>query len=315
MQEGILRRVKKFRKYFPLLVSAALIIVLIGYAPWRDVGDIIEDISVSGVIVLVLLSLVYYALKTLRFWYLLKAMDIHKPFWVVSLSYLSAQPVSILPGGELYRSRALEQHTGVPLRRSVGQFTMQGILEGTAMVTLAIIAALFLGKLRVPFIALGFLLVISIVLINRGGVAKAGRILNRLPFLNLHDQDLEAISNHHQAVLRWQWFLWLYALSIAIELVGSAIALASVASIGAHIDIYQAILVYVIPVIVGFVSFLPAGLGISEQSAVGIMLLSNMRIATAVTATLLMRLAIVGLGMVYGGIALIFGRRRLNARG
>jgi glycosyltransferase 2 family protein len=308
------KKKKYLRRFLPIAISVALVIILVGYAPWNEVGGILDDLSFKSIALLFALSTVYYALKTVRFWYLLKAMDIHQPFWVVSLSYVSAQPVSILPGGELYRSRALEQHTGVPISKSVAQFTMQGVFEGTAMVTLAIISALFLGKLRVLFIVLGLLLVLGIFLINKGGVAGAGHLLNRLPFLNIKDQSLERISQRHRAALRWRWFLWLYSISIVVELVGSAIAYASVASVGGHIGIYQAVLAYVIPIIIGFVSFLPAGLGISEQSAIGIMLLSNIKIATAVAGTLVMRVAIVGLGLAYGLVALFFGHRRLKRR-
>lgn len=305
-------KIKKFRKFVPLLISIALIVVLIGYAPWNDVGEILDDLTLTHLLTLFLLSVAYYALKTVRFWYLLKAMEIHQPFWVVSLSYISAQPVSLLPGGELYRSRELERHTGVPFKKSAAQFTMQGLLEGSAMVTLAIISALFLGTLRAPFICLGILIILGIVGIAKGGIVNAGRLLNKLPFLEVSDQELERFSKRHRAVLRWQWFLWLYGISIFVEIVGSAIAYFSVAAVGGHIGISQAVLAYVIPVIIGFVSLLPAGLGISEQSAIGIMLLSNIKIATAVAGTLLMRVTIVAMGLVYGGIALLLGHYRLK---
>lgn len=306
------RIAKKIRKTIPFAISIVLIIVLIGYAPWNEVGDIIDDISFAHILELLLLSVAYYALKTARFWYLLKAMEIRQPFGVVALSYISAQPVSLLPGGELYRSRTLEQHTGVPVRRSIAQFTMQGILEGAAMVTLAIISAIFLGTLRLLFITLGVLLIVSIVLINRGGVANAGRLLNHLPFLNIEESLLEKVSDRHRAVLRWRWFTLLYGLSLLVEGVGSVIAYVSVAAVGGHIGAPQAVLAYVIPVIIGFVSLLPAGLGISEQSAIGIMLLSDIEIAVAVAGTLIMRVSIVFTGVAYGAIALLIGHRRLR---
>src|SRR5438270_580202 len=60
---------------------------------------------------------------------------------------------------------------------------------------------------------------------------------------------------------------------------------------------------YIIPVIVGFLSFLPGGVGLSEQSAVGVLLLSDATVAVAVAATLVMRIAIVALGFLYGLLA------------
>lgn len=303
---------KKFRKFIPLVISVILVFVLVGYAPWGEVGDILDDLSFTYIGGLILLSIAYYALKAVRFWYLLKAMEIHQPFWVVSLSYISAQPVSLLPGGELYRSRELERHTGVPFKKSAAQFTMQGLLEGAAMVTLAIISAMFLGTLRLPFICLGVLIILGIVAIAKGGIVNAGRLLNKLPFLELADEGLERFSKRHREVLRWKWFLWLYIISIFVEIVGSVIAYVSVAAVGGHIGASQAVLAYVIPVIIGFVSLLPAGLGISEQSAIGIMLLSHIKIATAVAGTLIMRVSIVGTGVIYGAVALVISQKRLR---
>jgi uncharacterized membrane protein YbhN (UPF0104 family) len=95
-------------------------------------------------------------------------------------------------------------------------------------------------------------------------------------------------------------------LSLAIEGVGAGIAFASVVGLGGDINGYQAILVYAIPIILGWLSLLPGGFGISEQSAVGVLLLSDVKVSTAVAATLIMRVTIVGLGAAYGGLAILF---------
>ena len=94
--------------------------------------------------------------------------------------------------------------------------------------------------------------------------------------------------------------------------IGSGIAYISVAAVGGHIGVPQAVLAYVIPIIIGFVSLLPAGLGISEQSAIGIMLLSIISVAVAVAGTLIMRVSIVLTGIAYGTVALLLGRWRLT---
>jgi uncharacterized membrane protein YbhN (UPF0104 family) len=115
--------------------------------------------------------------------------------------------------------------------------------------------------------------------------------------------------------LSWQWLPLLYGISLIIEGVGAVIAYVSVIGLGGHINGYQAILAYAVPVILGFVSLLPGGFGVSEQSAVGVLLLSHVKVATAVAATLVMRVTIVGLGAVYGIIAFFISRshlRRLN---
>ncbi len=303
---------KRLSRFAPIVISVALLIVLIGYAPWDKVGSILGDFDAGTVATLIALSLAYYALKSVRFWYLLKAMEINEPFWVVTLSYISAQPVTLLPAGEIYRSHALERHTGVPVRHSLPQFTMQGVLEGAAIATLAVISALALGTLRIPVLILATVVLIVTIAIGRGYVANITRILNRLPFINVTNRNIEQFSERHRAVLSLHWLPFLYGISLIIEAVGSAIAYTAVVGLGAHINVYQAVLVYSLPLVVGFVSLLPAGLGVSEQSAVGILLLANVSVAHAVASTLIMRVTIVGLGVVYGGFAMIIGRVRLQ---
>jgi uncharacterized protein (TIRG00374 family) len=259
---------------------------------------------------IVLLSLGYYFLKSVRFWYLLRAMDIRQPFDRVAWSYMSAQPISLLPGGEIYRSNALERFTGVPVRDSIPQFTLQGLLEGASMACLAVISALALHTFRTPFLALLCLMILGAVAIRRGHVADVTRWLNRLPKVNFAVKNIEDINRKHQAALSRPWLPALFIMSILIELIGTAIAFIAVQAVGGEINGFQAILLYIIPIIVGFFSLLPGGLGISEQSAVGILLLSKVTTAQAVAATLLMRVAIVGLGVLYGWLALLYASNK-----
>jgi uncharacterized membrane protein YbhN (UPF0104 family) len=107
----------------------------------------------------------------------------------------------------------------------------------------------------------------------------------------------------------------MYGLSVLTEIIGAAIAYTSIHGLGGHINVWQAGLMYVIPIIVGFISLLPGGIGLSEQSSVGVLLLSHVTTAVAVAGTLVMRATIVGLGVIYGVIALIIGQIRLRKQG
>jgi len=211
------QRTKRYlRRYIPLLVSIVLVIVLVGYAPWGQVGKILADFDLGSILLLIGLSLIYYALKTIRFWYLLQAMHIHQPLNVVAVSYISAQPVSLLPAGEIYRSHELRKHTGVPIEASLPQFTMQGILEGGAMALLMLISALALGTLRLPAIILAAFVLLLIIAISRGYVSNATRLANRLPFVNLTEKSIQRFSKRHKAVLTWHWLPFLFGLSLLI---------------------------------------------------------------------------------------------------
>lgn len=300
----------------PFVVSAILLIILISYAPWGEVFSILGDFDLSTILILFVLSLAYYGLKAFRFWWLLIAMGIRKPFLVVALSYISAQPASLLPGGEVFRSHALAQQTGVPVKKSIAQFTMQGILEGAGLATVMIVSALALHALRVPAIILGLAVAFGLFGLTRGYLVPFLHLVNKvLPFVNVSEQSIQRFNRQHKDVLNRKWLPPMYALSLLTEIIGTAIAYTSIHGLSGHINVWQAGLMYVIPIIIGFISLLPGGIGLSEQSAIGILLLSHVTTALAVAGTLVMRTTITGLGVVYGAIALGIGHLRLKRHG
>ena len=303
---------KRLRKLIPVVVSVGLLVIIGGYAPWPKVGRILADFDAGTILILLGLSLSYYALKVVRFYYMLKAIDIHQPFWAVALSYMSAQPVSLLPAGEIYRSHTLQRYTGVPIQRSLAQFTMQGILEGSAMAVVGIISALALGKLRLPALLLTLLVGGIVIAVRQGSIARLARLLNAIPFVTVNPFHLLQFSKRNQVMLSRQRFPLLFALSLGAEATGIAIAYVSVVGLGGHINVFQAALTYIVPVVVGFASLLPGGLGASEQSAIGVLLLAHTGVALAVAATLIMRVTIVGMGLAYGAIAIALTTRTLD---
>jgi uncharacterized protein (TIRG00374 family) len=298
---------KRVRRLLPFVVSVLLLGVLASYAPWDDVLNILGDFKLSAIGALVGLSALYYVMKSIRFWYLLQAIGIYKPFGLVSLSYMSAQPISLLPAGEVFRSHSLRRFTGVPVRKSIAQFTMQGLLEAASLGILMVVSALTLHVLRIPAVILIVLVIGAIVGIQRGYLTSFIRGLNKLPLISINEKSIDRFNDQQREVISRQWLPFLMLLSFAIELTGVAIAYISVTSIGGDINIYQAALLYVVPVIVGFITLLPGGFGASEQSAVGVLLLAGIPIAHAVASTLIMRVTIVGLGFVYGVIAFVSG--------
>jgi uncharacterized protein (TIRG00374 family) len=301
------------KRLLPFVISLILIVILVGYAPWGEVGHALAKLNWQTVVLLVGLSMAYYALKAVRFWYLLVAMGIRKPLGVVALSYISAQPASLLPGGEIFRSHALQRQTGVPVKKSIAQFTMQGILEGAGLATVMLACAIALHALRIPALILSGLVLLSLYALAAGYLVQFFHFLNRVfPFINVSEQSIQHFNARHKDVLNWHWLPFMYGMSLVTELIGTAIAYVSIIGLGGDINVYQAGLMYVIPVVVGFISLLPGGFGLSEQSAIGILLLSNVSTALAVAGTLVMRVTIVGLGVIFGIIALIIGSVRLR---
>lgn len=299
--------IRSLRRWIPILVSVGLLIVMASYTPWGRVGTALQLLPLRSIVLLILLSLLYYSLKVVRFWYMLQALRINQPFRLVVLSYLSAQPVSLLPAGEIYRTRTLQRHTGVPMRHSLPTFTMQGLFEGIGMATVGIISALAIGELRIPTLALAVVVLGSIVAVQAGYLGHFLRAVNRLPFISISRQYMKRFSHDNQIMLSRQWFPLLFALSVTTEAIGGLVAFVATHGLGSHINIFQAMLIYIVPMVAGFVSLLPGGFGVSEQSTIGLLVLADANVAIAVASTLVIRVTIIGSGLVYGVVAMALG--------
>ncbi len=302
---------RQAKRITPIIISALLLAVLAFYAPWPKVFETFVHFTPGIIGLLISLSIIYYFVKALRFWFMLKAIGIHKPFWIVALSYMSAQPVTLLPGGEIYRSKTLEQQTGVPVKRSISQFTAQGVLEGVAMAVVSLGAVMTVDELRLPFLIAVMVILIIFLLVQRGGFVHLHRPINALPFLSISKKTISDFSRANQTILSWRQLPLLLSLSVLGELLGVAIAYAAVSSIGGEVTGIQAVLLYIVPMVAGFLSLLPGGFGVAEHSGVAVLALSGANTAVAVAGTLVMRITIVGFGVIYGLLASGVGKLRL----
>ncbi len=294
---------KLLRTILPALISAVLILIIVRLAPWDQVWLIVRNIDAESLVLLLIASLAYYGIKILRYGYILRELKVRLPFWRVAQLYLAAQPVSLLPGGELYRVRMVHVHETVPTSQILPIFTTQGILEALALATVAAIASLQLQLGRLT--AAGLLIVVgaAVVAVRFGGFRSLLSGFNRLPLVNISRAKIEYFSKNSQELLKGSAFFTLVALSLLAEAIGVAIAYISVVAVGGSISLPEAALLYVLPIVIGFISFLPGGLGASEQVGIGWLLLLDLGAALSVTATLLMRVSIVATGIAYGLMA------------
>jgi uncharacterized protein (TIRG00374 family) len=294
------------KRYLPFVVSIGLLILLAVFAPWQQALDELGDLKITTFGLLLMFSLIYYAAKTYRYWLMLGPIGIKQPFKVVALTYLSAQSVTLLPAGELYRNTMLERYTGVGMAKSSPTFLMQGVLEGVVLAGLALLGAATLKKAALPIGVVAFLIAGIIFVLKGGYLARSRRLagwINKLPFIQVSRRRLQTFSKQNEALLSSKIFAGLIGLSLISELAGVAIIYTSIHALGGHINFYAASIIYTVPIVVSFVTFLPGGLGANEQSSVGLMLLFHVSAVVAVAAVLLTRIYITGLGVIYGWIA------------
>lgn len=307
---------KPLRAIIPATISLVLIFIIIRLAPWDQVWQALTGLTIADLLALASLGLCYYFIKIVRYWYMLRLLGAPLALPQAAQMYLAAQPVSLIPGGELYRVRILKSQAGIATARVLPIFTTQGILEGFALATLGLFSALQLQVGRLSALGLLLVVMLGVAGVRMGGFRRVLPIMNSLPLVDVSKARIRSFSSNSQSLLSGRSFYVLTGLSILAEICGVCIAYLSVIAVGGSIGWAGAAFLYVAPIIVGFVSFLPGGFGAAEQVAIGWLLFLGQGGTIAVAATLLMRTSIVIAGLVYGLIAMatLPLRRKLRVR-
>jgi uncharacterized membrane protein YbhN (UPF0104 family) len=301
-------KIDSIKKFLPLLVSVAILGIVTIFVPWKDVAEGLKKLTWSNILILCLLSLVYYYGKVFRYWQMLRMLDMPMSFGRVTLAYFTAHPVALLPAGELYRTVMFKKYGNAPPERTSSIIVAQGLIEALALLIIALAGAITIKKGLLPIVALASVFGFIILSLKYSNLNKGHKLINKLPGVSLSRFKYRAFKDTHTELFHRYNFLKLLVSSYITTAAGIAILMESTSAVGARIDVYQAAIAYALPVILGAVSLLPGGLGANEQGQVGILALFGVGFTPAIIITLLLRSFTLGIGLVYGLVAILLSQ-------
>lgn len=293
----------KTGRYAPLIIGLLILLVIVILAPWEQIDDLLEEVPVETFMALLGLSMIYYISKAIRFWYILRLLKIDAPFKPVFLLYLSGQPFSLMPAGELYRTILLKKHLGIRISKSSPSVTIQGLVEAIVLLILSLGGAFIIGRNQLAVGIVGLLLVALIVTLQRGWLVKSYSLVNKLPFLSVDEVKFRRFLKGHQELLAPKSLFVLVVFSLIPVLAGVSILYLASRAVGLDIGYVHSTIAYSLPVILSGLSFIPGGFGVSEGGTIGMMQLFGASTAAAITIALLVRIFTLVTGLVYGVIA------------
>jgi len=278
-------------------------------AGWQEVSGAVAKVGVLGISIALLMSLVNYGLRFLRWQGYLSALG-HSIPWMPSLNiYLSGFALTTTPGkaGEALRGVLLKP-LGVPYPKSFAAFFSERLSD-----LLAVVLLTFWGLSLYPdagpmifagvvLVFAGFFLLSQRCLIERllrTVPDRRGRFIGLVrPVLNVL---LEAQRCHRLGMLFGATMLSVIAWgaeALAFDLI--------LRWMGLEITLAFAVFVYAVSMLAGALSFMPGGLGGAEAVMVALLMWKGVPSADAIAATVLIRLTTlwfaVGIGAVCMGI-------------
>lgn len=281
---------------------------------WAEIGTTLAKLGAAEIAILLLLSLLNYALRALRWHLFVTCLGFGLPARQNILHYIGGFAMSVTPGkiGELVRVRWLARATATPLERAAPAALAD---RASDLAALAILLALCLalsasirGGLPVALLALAAAFAAThprlLAAITNLAHRMTGRRLPRLMArLRRAAQSLDAFARGHVllpalALGMAGWAAEGYAFHLLLDWFGADISFA------------RALAIFIFATLAGGLTGAPGGLGGAEAAMIALLSLDGVPLETSVAATVLIRFTTLWFAVLIGMAAFPFAERQ-----
>ncbi|GIV65124.1 MAG: TIGR00374 family protein [Bellilinea sp.] len=309
------------RKMVPgLLLGIVVMVVLTLLGDVREVGALLQAFDWRIFPLALLFTLFNYTLRFLKWQYYLHQVGVREFNWRRSLQiFVAGFPLAVTPGkvGEIFKGIWLEQQTGLPVARGVSLIVAERVSDGLAVLMLSVLGVIAHPQYWPAFgVIFGVLLAGIIISQIRPLALGILAFAERLPLIGKAVPALREFYEGSFVLFRPQAALMGVGLG-TISWFGEGIGFYFILTglgMPANLDTFSnAVFILAFSTVVGAVSALPGGLGASEASIAGMLVLvGGAAPAIASAATVIIRLATLWFGVALGLVTWVFSTRLLN---
>lgn len=260
-----------------------------------------------------LLSVGNYLVRLFRWNYYLGKLGVELAGGRSALVFFAGLVMSITPGkfGELLKSQYIKNINGTPRRRTAPIVLAERLTD-----LLGVLVMAAFGVFRIHYGEIIFFIVLGIIVASLAVVSSRRLCLGilalaaRIPLIGRVAHKLEETYESTAALLRPVPLFFSTIMSVlawGCESVGFYIVINAFP--GVEVSYTDALFIYAFAIIVGAVTMLPGGLGTTEGTMTGLLLLLEVPAAIAVASTLIIRLATLWFAVVVGlGVSAVWRR-------
>ena len=239
---------------------------------------------------------------------MLKHLGYNIPHKINFQIYLVGGALGITPGkiGELYKTQILKEKFNIPRAKTLSLFILEKLFDIAGALVVTCFGIWFIPEL-------GYLSIIGLILLLIGFKILSSKIFfnkflgffKRIKFLKTY---LESLSSSHDTflnLLQKKNIFYFSSLSISYWIVIGTAAFFVVQGLGfIEIPFVNMLSIYSSSLIVGAISFIPAGIGVAEGSFIGLFIIQNVELSNAIVAVVLIRLFTLWFSTITGFIAI-----------
>ncbi len=309
-----------------LAIGLAIMIVLSLVSDVRDVGASFSDFQWVMLPAILGLTVLNYVLRWLKWDYYLRRLRLGDKvnYGDSGLLFTAGMVMAVTPGkiGEVFKSYLLRRINGTPVSVSAPIVLAERLTDGLGMLLLMGLGLTLYPPARPGFVALVVLSIGGIVVLQYRPLFETMLgWMERVPAGERISAKVRAIYASTQQLLEWRVLLISTLLSFVswgFECVAFYYVLRGFHIEGSSLLLLQSTFIFAASTLLGLISFLPGGLGTSELSSAGLLLVmvqdEHMTAAVATAATIVIRFCTLWFGVTLGVIALVWFSRRYRVR-
>lgn len=312
MKEKIQSLLKNKKTYYFAFLAILIYLAFLFYADSRHFYLALKKTNLLYLPLLLFLALIAHLFVFLRWHFLLKKLGLSLPFKNRLRIYFSSWAIFFAPAksGELIKCFFLKKLHQVPYRQSAPLVFIENFTD-LIVILLFSLSGLYLFKIF-PADKIFLIILVTVILILsffiifsfKGLAVKIFSLLKKLSFLKKRVEAFEHMYLTANHLLRPKILFVCLFLGFGVWLSFSLILYLLLSAFGIKLAFFAAVSVFCLATLVGFLSFVPSGLGTLEVSAFFFLTNQGVPRSIAFISPILLRLFTLWLGVIIGLYAL-----------
>ncbi|HED07326.1 MAG TPA: flippase-like domain-containing protein [Ignavibacteria bacterium] len=305
----------KHKLLISLAIGGGVYLFFIIYANFNQFLHSLSQFSLWLLPVILLLSFANFAIRFYKWNYYLSLIKVKINKLDSFYIFMSGLVMSVTPGkvGEFLKAYLIKERTNVPMSKTSPVIIVERLTDSIAFILISLVGAYIFNYGMVITLIITFVLILFIIVLTSPKLFLITlHLLEKSSRLNKHIIKIEDAYKSMQVLLKPSVLFGMTIVSVIAWLAECLGYYLILRNFGIEINFMWASFSYAFANIVGTVSMLPGGLGVTEGSLTFLLLGKGVSKTTAVTTTFIARVATLWFAVLVGVIALSLLHHRKN---
>ena len=293
-----------------LVAAVGIYAIFLFISDYNIISEKISSFKINYLPLILLFVSASWIPLIIKWHLLLKNCEIHVPLKKNILVFLSGAAFEITPGqiGVLIKSQILKTSFNIPRTRTVPVIFIEKVYDLVGAILASIIGIIILGI--EPYLIIIAILVLTIIfffMYYRPASKLFFERITKTKFFSKYVENVSEFDKIIQKSMNVQVSIVCILLAVTYWFIISAAVHYTLIAFDINIlDYLKVIAIYVTSVLLGAISFIPGGIGITEGTLAGLLTLEGIDVSTALILSVMIRVLILWYSVSIGFIALKF---------